>query len=333
MKRIWIVMLLLMIVGVVFVSASAYVVDETEQIIVTEFGEPIGEPITEAGLHWKTPFVQTVNRFDKRILAFDGASEQIPTKDKKYIFIETFARWRIADPLKFFKAVRDEKGAQARLDDIIDAATRDAISANTLQEAVRNSNRELTVDEVEADESLLPGAIPKPVGDQGVDTQPPVTIGREQITAQILANSTEKIAQYGIELIGIRIKRINYVEEVRKRVYERMISERAQIAEKYRSEGEQFRLGFTGKIGREKDKLLSEAYATAEQTKAEGDAEAARIYAEAYSKDPEFYRFWRTLQFYGGNLGANSTLVLGTDSDLFRYLADAKLQIEDEPAK
>ncbi len=324
----------LAIAAAIVIAASAFVVRETEQIIVTEFGEPVGEAITEAGLHWKVPFIQKVNRFEKRLLAFDGAPEQIPTKDKKYIFIDTFARWRIADPLEFFRAVRDERGAQARLDDILDAAARNAISGNPLIEAVRNTDRELEMEELphgDLDPDAPAVAPTAPALARGVESEAPVVRGRIAITREIFDKAREKVATYGIELVDVRIKRINYVKEVRDRVYTRMISEREQIAEKYRSEGKQFLLGFTGKIGREKDRLLSEAYAKAERIKAEGDAEAARIYAETYNRDSEFFLFWRTLQFYRENLGNNTTLVLGTDTDLFRYLVNANL-LSEPPA-
>jgi membrane protease subunit HflC len=333
MKRSALVIAFLLVAAIIGFSASAYVVSETEQVIVTEFGEPVGEAIAEAGLHWRVPFIQKVHRFEKRLLAFDGDPEQLPTKDKKYIFIDTFARWRIVDPLQFFKAVRDERGAQARLDDIIDAATRDAISNNPLIEAVRDSNRELKTDDshtAEAGTDALPDTdvvvdVGAAVFAGSIEDLPPVERGRSLIRKDIFESARGKVGAYGIELIDVQIKRINYVEEVRARVYERMISEREQIAEKYRSEGQQFLLGFNGKITREKDSLLSEAYAKAEGIKAEGDAEAARIYAEAYGQDPEFYLFWRTLQFYRENLGDNTTLVIGTDSDLFRYLVSGSL--------
>ena len=333
------VIILVIALALVGVLSSAYIVRETEQVIITEFGEPVGEAIAAAGLHWRKPFIQKVNRFDKRILSFDGEPNQIPTKDKKYIYIDTFARWRIQDPLKFFKAVHDEIGAQGRLDSIIDPAARDAISDNPLLEAVRNTNRELTF---ETSEDSGDQSMPQPPGGDvasvAVQPQangasaalleinlPPVVKGRSAITTEMLQNAQVKVGEYGIELLDVRIKRINYVKEVRNQVYTRMISERDQIAEKYRSEGEQFNLGFSGKIEREKARLLSEAYAKSEAIKAQGDAQAARIYADAYNKDPEFYLFWRTLQLYRDNVGPNTTLVVGTDSDLFKYLTHANV--------
>ena len=321
-------------VALVGLFSSAFIVRETEQVIITEFGDPVGDAIATAGLYWRKPFIQKINRFDKRILSFDGEPNQIPTKDKKYIHIDTFARWRIQDPLKFFKAVHDEIGAQGRLDSIIDPATRDAISDNPLLEAVRNTDRELTFETSRdaEEEATLPlqgeGGAPSVLPPESSNTAavlleinlPPVVKGRSKITEDILESAQAKVGEYGIELIDVRIKRINYVREVREQVYTRMISEREQIAEKYRSEGEQFQLGFSGKIEREKATLLSDAYAKSEAIKAQGDAEAARIYADAYNKDAEFYLFWRTLQLYRENLGPNTTLVVGADSELFKYL-------------
>jgi membrane protease subunit HflC len=331
MKAITPLILLLALAGIVLLANSAYTVDETEQVVITQFGKPVGEAVTEAGLHWRKPFVQRVNRFEKRILAFDGSPEQMPTSDKVYIFIDTFARWRIADPMKYFMAVRNESSAQTVLDDVIDAATLNTISSNPLIEVVRNTNRELSTDETQGDaipseeNSLLEAtSIPIPPPSLGAESsssqQTTVKKGRSQLTQEIFESVKPKVEEYGIELLDMNIKRVNYAQEVRERVYERMISERMQKAERYRSEGESFRLSFLGQITREKDRLLSEAYAKSEEVRGEGEAEAARIFAEAYSQDPEFYTFWRTLELYRAGLLDRSVLVMDSDSEFLKLL-------------
>lgn len=320
--------LLIALAGVILIANSAFIVSEAEQVVITQFGMPVGDAVTEAGLHWRKPFVQKVNRFEKRILAFDGSPELMPTSDKVYIFIDTFARWRIADPMKYFMAVRDETSAQNVLDDVIDAATLNTISSNTLIEVVRNTNRELLVEEYQsdADDSSLGinSAVFPPnleLAGSGTETEKStITKGRAKLTLEIFTAAKTKIEEYGIELLDMNIKRVNYAKEVENQVYQRMISERMQIAERYRSEGEQFRLAFLGQISREKDRLMSEAYATAETVRGEGEAVAAKIFAEAYDKDPEFYRFWRTLELYRSGLLDQSVLVLGTDSDFLSFL-------------
>jgi membrane protease subunit HflC len=240
------------LVGLIVLTNSLYVVDMTEQVVVTQFGRPIGDPITEPGLKIKAPFVQRANTFDRRVLEWDGNPSQIPTKDKKYIWVDTFARWRIAEPLKFMQSVANEIGAQARLDDVIDAVTRDLITSHDLIEVVRNSNREMAVSEDLDLESQA--AVAEEIG-----------VGRSEITTAILERAREQMPRYGIELVDVRIKRINYVEEVRQKVYERMISERRRIAERYRSEGKGESAEIRG--GKEKEllRITSEAYRIAEE--------------------------------------------------------------------
>ena len=291
----------------VILNSSLYTVDMTEQVVITQFGEPVGDPVTSPGLRIKIPFIQKVNTFEKRLLEWDGDPNQIPTKDKKYLWVNTYARWRIADPLQFFQSVRDEMGAQSRLDDIIDAATRDYITSHVLIEVVRNSNREMAVTGTEmelAEEVLLHQ----------------IEWGREEITRQILEQASQAVPQYGIELVDVRIKHINYVEEVRRKVYERMISERKRIAEKYRSEGQGKKAEIEGQMEKELQRISSEAYRTAQEIIGQADAEATKIYAAAYNKDPEFYSYVKTLETYKETLGGESWLFLTTDSDYMKYL-------------
>ncbi len=289
-------------------SGSFYTLDETQQAIILQFGKPIGQPIREAGLHFKVPFVQAVTRFEKRLLEWDGDPNQVPTSDKKYIWVNTYARWRIVEPLKFYQSVRDERNAQSRLDDIIDGVTRDFITENPLIDVVRNSNRVMA--------STAEGEIE--LGVEGaVDT---VTSGRDAITREILRRVAETVPQYGIELVDVRIKRINYIEDVRKKVYERMISERKRIAQKYRSEGQGRKAEIDGERQKELQRITSEAYRKAQQIIGQADATATQIYAKAYNRDPEFYSFLKTLETYRSTLTKNTTIILSTDSAYLRYL-------------
>lgn len=340
-KSTLIVVLILLIPLLIVLSSGLYTVPEWEQVVITEFGKPVGEPITEAGLKWKTPFIQVVRRFEKRVLEFDGQATEIPTRDKKFIFVDTFARWRIVDPLTFYQTVRDVRGATGKLNDIINSETRDTISNYNLIEVVRNSNRELLQDEevLEATQGGLqrpaeaplegeePGAAPDDSNDRGFegDEQPVIERGRKAIAGEILASAAKKMGTYGIELVDVQIKEVQYVQQVRGRVFDRMKSERQQIASKYRAEGQRFSSQMEGRIERERNRILSEAYREAETLKGEAEAEAARIYAAAYGRDPEFYRFWRTLEIYKEHVSDNFTMVLGTDSDLFRYLKELGL--------
>ncbi len=297
------------VLALVILMGSLFVVDETEQVIVLQFGRPIGEPITTAGLNFKLPFIQEVRKFDKRVLEWDGDENQIPTSDKKYIHVDTFGRWRIVDPLKYLQSVKgDELSAQSRLDDIIESATRNFISENLLLEAVRNTNREMqtTIEEQGR------------IGTQRIVLE--IKKGREQITREILAKAAQAMPEFGIELLDVRIKRINYIEEVREKVYERMISERKRIAEKSRSEGQGRKAELDGERQKEYQRISSEAYREAQKIKGRGDAEATRIYANSFGRDPEFYSFIETLESYKKTMNSNTTLILSTNSEYLKYL-------------
>lgn len=310
MKRFAIPIVILVILGIVVLRNTIYTIDETQQVVITQFGRPVGDPIKNAGLYFKRPFIQKANYFERRILQWDGSPNQIPTKDKRYIWVDTTARWRIADPLRFLQSVGNETGAHARLDDLIDSSTRDSITSHLLIEALRNTNRLLERAE-EAEEVL--GA------EEALER---IKVGREELTRGILKQAQELVPQYGIELIDVRIKRINYVEEVRRKVYQRMISERNRVAEQYRSEGQGKKAEIEGEMEKELKRITSEAYRKAQEIQGKADAEAIKIYAEAYSKDPEFYSFVRTLETYKQTIDEGSTLILSTDSDYFKYLKD-----------
>jgi len=292
--------------GLVLSAASAYRVGEAEQVIITQFGDPVGEPVTAPGLHFKVPFVQQANYFDKRFLEWDGSPNQVPTKDKRFIWVDTYARWRIVDPLRFFQRLRDERGAQSRLDDILDGETRNAVARYDLIELVRNTNRNPEDIPIEAEEEqVILNRIEK---------------GRDQVSREILERAAGRTADLGIELLDLRIKRINYVEEVQRDVFARMIAERRRIAELYRSEGEGEAARIQGERERDLQRIQSEAFRSAEQLRGTADATATAIYAEAYGRDPDFYGFARSLETYEKVLDSGTTLILGTDSDLFRYL-------------
>ena len=292
-----------------FVSGMIYVVDETKQVVITQFGSPVGNPITEPGLHFKKPFIQRAHYFEKRILEWDGTPNQIPTKDKKYIWVDTTARWKIVDALKFLQSVGNETAVQARLDDIVNSATRDVITSHVLVEVVRDSNRILSSQQ-EASEDVV-------VSEEAVEK---IVVGREILTRGILKKAGKLAPQYGIALVDMRIKRINYVDAVRRKVYERMIAERKRAAEKYRSEGAGKRAEIEGQVGKELKVITSEAYRKAEILRGKADAEAISIYANAYSKDPDFYSFVKTLKTYETTVDEGSTIILTTDSDYYQYL-------------
>lgn len=305
------IIIIAVIVSAVLICAAAcfYTVNETEQVIVTQFGQP-KRVVKEAGLHFKKPVLEQVNIFEKRILEWDGKPTQVPTLDKRYIWIDTFARWRIEDPLKFFQAVRDESSAHGRLDDIINSSVRNQISSHLLIETIRSSNRPML---------MMAG-----LEGEKVDELQNVEKGRGKITELIFAEAVPAAKELGIELIDIRIKRVNYVEQVRKAVYERMIVERKRIAAKYRSEGEGKMMEIYGQKEKEEKQILSEAYKKAQGIMGKADAEAIKIYAEAYSKDPEFYSFLKTLESYEQNLKDSSTVILSTDSDYLKYLKSSE---------
>ncbi|MBU4377165.1 MAG: protease modulator HflC [Candidatus Omnitrophica bacterium] len=302
------------LIALLAVSGALYVVNEIEQVVITQFGQPIGKPVTEAGLHFKMPFIQQANYFEKRMLEWDGNPNQIPTKDKKYIWVDTTARWRIIDALKFLQSVGNEMGAQARLDDIIDSATRDAVTSNNLVEVVRNTNTIIEQKGEEIDEDR--------VGQAQEDLET-ISLGREALTRQILEEASKIVPQYGIDLIDVRIKRINYVADVQEKVFERMISERKRAAEKYRSEGQGKKAEIEGRMAKDLNQIRSEAYKTAETLKGKADAEATNIYADAYNNDPEFYSFLKTLDTYKNTVDDKTTIILTTDSEYLNYLKDS----------
>ena len=294
-----------------FAQNPLFVVNEGEQALVTEFGKPVGG-VLSPGLHVKVPFIQTVHRFETRILKWDGDPNQIPTKDKRYIFLDTTARWRIADPLLFFKTVASERGAQGRLDDIIDSVVRDAVSGHLLVELVRGSDYQ------------APGSVPEEIQLEGVVIAPELLVGREEILSTLLEKARASTPEYGIDLIDVQIKRINYVEQVRQRVYERMISERKKVAAQFRSEGEGDKADILGQMDKELKGITSEAYRKSVEIRGAADAEAAGIYSAAYGSDREFYAFLRTLESYRKSVGKNGKLVMSTDSDFYRYLQKMK---------
>ncbi len=303
---------LLLALAVLAASGALYVVDETQQAVITQFGELVGEPKTKSGLYVKLPW-QHANYFDKRLLQWDGDANQIPTLDKRFIWVDTMARWKIVDPLRFMQSVRSENSAQSRLDDIIDAATREVISRHRLIEVIRSSNRILEDRSAEeADDKVY---------SSGEETELlPISLGREELALQILKRAAETTPQFGIQLVDVRIKRINYVQEVRLKVYERMISERKRAAEKFRAEGQGKRAEIEGQTVKELREIQSEAYRKAQLIKGKADAEAIQIYANAYNQDPEFYSFIKTLETYRKTVNKDTQLILSTDSMYFKVL-------------
>jgi len=310
-------LIVLLAVLLVLTAASAFVVSETEQVVITQLGRPVGEPITKAGLHFKIPFIQTANFFEKRIMKWDGSPNQIPTRDKKYIWVDSTARWRIKDPLLFLMRVGSPATANSRLDGIIDSVVRDHVSSNDLVELVRSEGW------AEARQKLQEAGIPdlptlaSPF--ESSEESAHLHKGREKITREMVADASRLLPEFGIELHDIRIKRINYVESVQQKVFERMISERKRIAAQYRSEGEGERAAILGQMDKEMSKITSEAYRKAQEVRGKADAEATRIYAEAYGKNVEFFSLYRTLELYR-NFNNNSSFMLSTDADIFKYL-------------
>ncbi|GAB6042827.1 protease modulator HflC [Endothiovibrio diazotrophicus] len=299
-------------VGLYLLASSIYTVSEVEQVIITQFGKPVGEPVTSAGLKLKVPFIQEINPIDKRVLEWDGNPSDMPTKDKLYISVDLFARWRITDPLQYFLRLRDERSAQSRLDDILGSETRNAVAKHELIELIRT-----TKDRVPLRDALLTDA------EREVGALVPIQKGRKEVEREIFAAAAEKVRVFGIELLDIRFKRINYNQSVRPKIYDRMISERRQIAERFLSEGNGEAARIRGNRVRDLDKIQSEAYRRVEEIRGQADAKATAIYARAYNQSPEavaFYAFTRTLQAYKSIIAANTTLVLSTDSELFRFL-------------
>ncbi|MBL0713949.1 MAG: protease modulator HflC [Desulfosarcina sp.] len=290
--------------------SAAFVVDETEQVVLTRFGKIIREPITNPGLKFRIPFIDTVNKYPKNLQQWDGDPGQIPTLDKTFIWVDAFARWKITNPVKFRETVGMLMSANNRLDEIIDPAVRNAVTSYRLIETVRSSNRELDTFEEGLEDS-----------DRGDQRQRYIiTTGRGNITNSILEQAQPKLDKFGVELVDVQIKRVNYVDQVRKSVYNRMIAERKQIAEKFRSEGEGEARKIRGDKERELKKITSEAYRRAQILKGKADAEATRIYADAFGVDPEFYTFTKTLEVYSESIGRDTSLVLSTDSDLLKYM-------------
>ncbi len=301
----------LAVVVLVVAANGLYIVDETEQVIITRFGKPIGNPITEPGVNFKLPFLHQAHFFEKRVLEWDGDRNQVPTKDKRFIWVDTYARWRITDPLLFYQRLTDELRAQSRLDDIIDGATRDAVANHDLVELVRSSNREPIVDQDLAAADLQ---------NELVDIQK----GRARIMEEILKAAAENSLGLGIEVIDVRFKRIDYNDDVRQNVYERMIAERQRIAQRFRSEGQGDSARIRGEKERDLKEITSEAYRRAQEMVGKADAEAASIYAEAYNRDPQFYEFLKTMETYPQALDKESWLILSTEGELLRFLKGAR---------
>ena len=309
-----IVILAVLALGTYVLMSSLYTVSEVEQMIVTQFGKPIGTPVTSAGLKVKVPFIQDVNAIDRRILEWDGNPSDMPTKDKLYISVDVFARWRITDPLQYFLRLRDERSAQSRLDDILGSEIRNAVAKHELIEIIRT-----TKDRVPLRDALLTPA--ERALDMG--SLVPIQKGRKLVEQEIFVEAAEKVRVFGIELLDIRFKRINYNESVRPKIYDRMISERRQIAERFLSEGNGEAARIRGNRVRDLNKIQSEAYRQVEEIRGVADAKATEIYAKAYNQSPEavtFYEFTRTMQAYKSIIGENTTLVLSTDGDLFKFL-------------
>ena len=302
-----IIILVAVLVAVIVLADAVYIVSETNQVIVTQFGEPIGGAVATAGVHLKMPFIQKANYFEKRWLEWEGDSNQIPTKDKKYIWVETYCRWRISDPLVFFQRVQDERGAQSRLDDIVDGEARNAVANYDLIEIVRSSNRVFEQSE-EARAKDSSEVIAK------------IMLGRDKIAKIILEKADKITPEFGVEIKDVQIKRVNYVDEVQKKVFERMIAERQRIASKYRSEGDGKSAEIRGQKEKELKRIQSEAYRKAQEIMGKADAEATRIYATAYNLDPELYQFLKTLESYRTSLAKDTWLVLSTDSEFLKYL-------------
>ena len=300
--------------GAYVATSAVYTVSEVEQMIITQFGKPVGEPVTTAGLKVKMPFIQDVNPIDKRILEWDGTPSDMPTKDKLYISVDLFARWRITDPLQYFLRLRDERSAQSRLDDILGSETRNAVAKHELIEIIRTTKDRTPLRDTlltEAEKKLDMGALV------------PIQKGRKLVEGEIFSAAAEKVRVFGIELLDIRFKRINYNESVRPKIYDRMVSERRQIAERFLSEGNGEAARIRGNRVRDLNKIQSEAYRQVEEIRGVADAKATEIYAKAYNQSPEaveFYEFTRTMQAYKAIIADNTTMILSTDSDLFKFL-------------
>ena len=298
----------------IVLANSLYVVNEPEQVSIPQFGKPVGDPITEPGLKFKTPFIQRVHRFDKRFLEWNGDANELPTRDKRFIFVDTYARWRITDPLLYFQRLRDERGAQTRLDDILDGETRNAIANVDLVEVIRSTNRQPEESDLDVEEQTV---------FEEIET------GRARLQEIILEAAQSRTGDLGIEILDVRFKRINYVEDVRRTVYDRMISERQRIADRFRSEGQGEAQRIRGELDRDLKQIESEAYRTAQTIIGEADAEATRIFAQAYDRSPqtrEFYQFLKTMETFETTIDAKTSLILSTDGDFTRFLTGPRGQ-------
>ena len=304
---------IVLLVVLIVASGSFYMLEEGTQGVIVQFGKPMGSTVTKAGLHVKLPFIQKIIRFEKRLLIWDGDPNQIPTAGREFIWVDATARWRIVDPLKFLESVATENGAQSRLDDIIDSVIRDLVSASPLVELVRSTTWQ-------ASESDVAGETPQELAEELMQE---IQLGREEMTRAILVEVRRMTPQYGIEVIDVRIKRLNYVQSVREKVYDRMISERKRISSRYRSEGEGRSAEILGNMEKELLEIRSTAYRRVQEIRGEADASATRIYGEAYGRDPEFYAFSRTLEEYKEKQNDSIVLVLTTDSDFYQYLKRA----------
>jgi membrane protease subunit HflC len=301
----------LILLGLFVVGNALYIVNETQQVVITQFGEPKGDAVTAPGLKLKIPFIQKVNYFDNRFLEWDGFPNEVSTRDKRFIHVDTYARWRITDPLQYFLRLTSEREAQSRLDDILDGATRNVIANHDLIEVVRTSNRAFAVSEEIA-------------GEAAPETADSIELGRGALAAEVLQAAQTGTEDLGIEILDFQFKRLNYIAEVREEVYARMISERQRVAEQFRSEGAGDAARISGERERELKEITSEAYRLAQEIKGRADAEAADIYAGAYNRNPEFYRFIKTMQVLRETLDSNTVLVLSTDSEFLRYLGRSR---------
>ena len=309
-----VVLAIVLFAGGITLLSATYLVDEAEQVVILQFGKPVGKPISEPGLHFKVPFIQDVLRYDKRLIAWDGEPNQIPTRGREFISIDTTARWRIVDPLQFLKSVRDEQRAQSRLDDIIDSTVRDKISSTELTEIVRSKDWEVTKEDLERVRGMQPDA------DESSLTEK-IREGRNTLTRAILEQASKGMpARYGIELVDVRIKRLNYITTVREQVFQRMVSERQRVAEQFRSEGQGEASRIRGETSRQLATIRSEAKRKAEGIRGEADAEATRVYNEAYTADTKFYALLRTLESYEKTLGKQTVLLISSQSDYFKVL-------------
>ena len=300
------------IISILLIFGGAfYIVNESEQVVITQFGKPVGDPVTTPGLKLKKPFLETANYFDKRFLAWDGEPKQVSTRDKRFININTYARWRISDPLQYAKRLFDESKALTRLGSVLEGATQNAIANHDLIELVRSSNREYLANNADNEQ-------------QSNKDKAIIKSGRDELTKEILELAKESTSDLGIEILDFQFKRINYVPEVRKKVYERMISERKRIAEEFRSQGAGESARISGQKDRDLKEITSDAYRRSQEIKGKADAEAANIYAAAYNKDASFYRFMRTMEIYRETLDKETVLVLSTDGDFLKYLSTRK---------